>query len=283
MWVEVGIVESPYFGRRLVRDKAHIPASTTCPNTGFFYMREGYVKIYRKLWDNPWFCRPAYLAVWMWVLCEAQWQEGNSVVIKGKRIPLKPGQLTCGAKRISKATGVPRGTVERILETFKNEEQISIEPNNKFTLITVKKWGDYQKDDRTNEELVRNKRGTNEELVRTSEECKKERNKEKDNDYVIEDKPEFGNEDINWLLKEFETQMKFPSKGRKIQDRRMATHLLREFDRNQISYMLKYCSTDEYAPRVGSVEKLWYKRGDIIAALKAKKSKTDKSSIAFIS
>jgi phage replication O-like protein O len=76
----------------------------------------------------------------------------------------------------------------------------------------------------------------------------------------------YGNEDINSLLKEFETIRGFKSAGSK--DRFRAKNLLNHFTREQITLMLQYCATQQYAPRVGSIEKLWYKRGDIIAGIK---------------
>jgi len=82
------------------------------------------------------------------------------------------------------------------------------------------------------------------------------------------DKPsEYGNQNINNLLKEFETIMGFKSAGG-VKDRIMATHLLKNFSAQQLTYMLTYCATEKYAPRIGSLEKLWHRRGDIIAGIK---------------
>lgn len=78
------------------------------------------------------------------------------------------------------------------------------------------------------------------------------------------------NKDINWLIDEFQNIMSFKSSGTK--DRFMAKHLLNNFSKEQLTAMLTYCSTNEYAPRIGSVEKLWYKRGDIIAGIKSLQS-----------
>lgn len=94
--------------------------------------------------------------------------------------------------------------------------------------------------------------------------------KDKTSTIVEEAEPKFGNEDINWVIQEFETIMGFKSSGTK--DRFMAKHLLNNFSKEQLTAMLKYLSTQEYAPRVGSVEKLWYKRGDIIAGIKSIKN-----------
>lgn len=86
-------------------------------------------------------------------------------------------------------------------------------------------------------------------------------------------KEEFGKSEINSLLGLFEQVMGFKSAGKK--DRWMAKHLLNNFTEDQLVIMLKYCSTDPYAPRIGSLEKLWHKRGDVIAGLKSMKNKQE--------
>lgn len=153
-------------------------------------MSKGWIKLWRKLRENPFMKKPAYRAVWIELLFEAEhgmiYDNGNwrkrkeselrSIIWKGKQQKLKPGQLTCGAYQLGKWTGIPRGTVERILKTFENEEQIEVESSNQFSLITVKKWEEYQMDEEVNEERVRNERGTGEERVRTPKELKELKN-----------------------------------------------------------------------------------------------------------
>lgn len=83
---------------------------------------------------------------------------------------------------------------------------------------------------------------------------------------------EFGNTEINWVIQEFHNTMGFPSSGTK--DRWFAKHLLNNFSRDQLKAMLIFCSTNEFAPRIGSVEKWWFKRGDIVAGIKSLQNKT---------
>lgn len=92
---------------------------------------------------------------------------------------------------------------------------------------------------------------------------------------------EYGDEDINWVLDTFEKIRGFESQGRQKKDRYTAKHLLNNFSKKQIEYMLRWLENAEYAPRVGSVEKLWYKKGDIIAGIK-EDSKANSSNVATI-
>ena len=154
----------------------------------------GWIKLHRKLRNNPLMRRPNYRAVWIELLFEAEhgmkkvggkWvpkeeNEMRQVLWNGQKIYLQPGQLTCGAKQISEWTGVSRGTVERILKRFKSEEQIEVLTSNHFSLITVKKWKQYQMGEEQNEEQMRNQRGTSEEPVRTPRERKNEDNDKND-------------------------------------------------------------------------------------------------------
>ena len=87
----------------------------------------------------------------------------------------------------------------------------------------------------------------------------------------------YGREDINKLLKEFETTMGFPSASNK--DRIFATHLIKNYTPEQLTAMIKFCAEDGYV-RVGSLEKLWFKRGDIIAGIKASFNKKNNIVIA---
>lgn len=162
----------------------------------------GWVKLYRKIFDNPYMNKPAYLSVWIWILSHAEhgkkfngkeWvdklpEEMPSVLWKGKRRFLKRGEFTFGAFRIAKDTGIPRGTVERIIKTFKNEEQVEIDTSNKFSVGIVKNWNKYQRNEEQNEEQVRNKRGTSEDVTKNDKNIKNVKNNIHTNKKLYESK-----------------------------------------------------------------------------------------------
>lgn len=140
---------------------------------------KGWVKIHRQIYDNPWLRRPAYMAVWVWLICHACYSDTQtSVIWKSKRIWLKKGQLTAGQIQISEDTGVPRGTVHRILKTLENEQQIEQLTSPRFSLITVKNYEKYQFREQPDELPANNQRTTDEQPVNTIKEFKKERKKE---------------------------------------------------------------------------------------------------------
>ena len=138
------------------------------------------------MWDNPLLRRPAWLSVWLYFLTHAYHgmvrstegfrrateSEYPTVLFRGQRVHLKPGQLTSGAKQIAEVSGVPRGTVERIIKKFKSEEMIEELTSPRCSLITVKNWHQYQSSEELNEERMKNKRGMNEDLYKNEEKKK---------------------------------------------------------------------------------------------------------------
>ena len=57
---------------------------------------DGWVKIHRKILDNPIVCKDSdYLAVWVYLLLNATHQEYDTL-FKGKRMTLQKGQLITG-------------------------------------------------------------------------------------------------------------------------------------------------------------------------------------------
>lgn len=185
------------------------------------------------------------------------------------------GRYTCGRFQLAELTGLAPITAYRALNRLEQKWKICTQrKNNKFTEIIILNWSKYQAlQDNVNSE-VNNKRTTSEQQVNTKQELRI-KNKENTNTNTLPTEeaqaPQFGNENINWLIKEFASLMGFKSTGGK-KDRVMASHLLKNFSREQLSYMMNYCATAEFAPRIGSVEKLWYKRGDIIAGIKSVKN-----------
>lgn len=156
----------------------------------FYFMdNQGWVKIYRKIYDNPAVSKDAeHTAIWVWLLTHAAYKEVR-VDFAGKIITLSPGQLTTGRGIIAKECHVDESKVERIIKLFKSEQQIEQQTSNKCRLITVNNWNCYQQIEQQTEQPVNNKRTTSEQPVNTKEEYKnirRERNKEEDKHFLLE-------------------------------------------------------------------------------------------------
>lgn len=107
---------------------------------------KGWVKLHRKMWKNPRSKDPEWVAMWMYLLCQATHQSMD-VVWAGKKMTLKPGQVISGQLKIAKSTGIHRSKVRRLLDALKSDHQIDHQTSNKSTLITITNWNEYQATD----------------------------------------------------------------------------------------------------------------------------------------
>jgi DNA-binding MarR family transcriptional regulator len=137
---------------------------------------KGYVKLYRKLLNNPIICKDGdYLSVWIYLLLKATHTEYPEV-FKGEKIILQPGQLITGRKKISEKLSISESKVTRIINKFIFEHQIEQQTSNENRLITVLNWNEYQVSEQPNEQPVNNHRTTSEQPVNTNKNVKNDKN-----------------------------------------------------------------------------------------------------------
>ena len=104
---------------------------------------KGWIKIHRKLYDNPYASDPHWVALWCYFLCKAS-RGGKEVLWKGKRYKLQPGQFTAGYNQMAKETGINREKIRRVVALFKSDTQITHQTSSACSLFTVLNWDEYQ-------------------------------------------------------------------------------------------------------------------------------------------
>ena len=138
----------------------------------------GYIKLYRSMWDNPVITKDAdHIAIWVYLLTHAT-HKRTAVMFGGKRIFLKPGELTTGRRVLSREMQISESKVQRVLKSFEIEQQIEQRTDRQCRLISIVNWNEYQSSEQRNEQRVNNDRTTSEQRVNTKQECKNERMKE---------------------------------------------------------------------------------------------------------
>lgn len=140
-------------------------------------MNFGWVKLHRKIWENPRSSNSAWFHIFGYLLCHAT-HKSTQAVFGGQVITLSPGQLVTGRDVISKATKIHRSSVERVLKTLEIEQQIEQQTSTKNRLITIKNWEKYQGEDdgeQQTEQQASNKRATSEHIQECKEGKKEER------------------------------------------------------------------------------------------------------------
>lgn len=115
---------------------------------------EGWIKLHRKLLDNPVVCKDAdHLAVWIYLLLNATHKEIKAS-FDGRIILLQKGQLITGRKSIAEQLNINESKVQRILSCFKSEHLVEQQTSSRNRLISIVKWNEYQQGEQQNEQPV---------------------------------------------------------------------------------------------------------------------------------
>ena len=137
---------------------------------------EGWIKLHRKMLDNPIVCKDAEtIAIWIYLLLNATHKEA-SAVFKGKKIDLQPGQLITGRKSMASKLKISESKIQRTLNCFESEHQIKQQMSNQNRLITILRWNEYQGGELHLEHQMNNERTTDEQPVNTNKNVKNDKN-----------------------------------------------------------------------------------------------------------
>lgn len=119
-------------------------------------MSRGYIKLYRKMLENPIVCKDNdYVRVWIELLLKVT-HKCCFAISGGKRITLKPGQLVTGRRVLAEACNIDPSKAERILKAFEKEHQIEQHTTNTDRIITIVNWDIYQNNEQQNEHQANN-------------------------------------------------------------------------------------------------------------------------------
>ncbi len=140
-----------------------------------------WIKLYRKVLENPVVCKDAEtFAIWSYLLLKATHKPYKNYH-GGELIELNPGQLITGRKKISSHFNMSESKVQRVLKKLENEQLIEQQTKSTNRLITILNWCNYQNNEHQSEQRMNNERTTNEQRVNTIQEHKNIRTKEHKN------------------------------------------------------------------------------------------------------
>ena len=115
-------------------------------------INSGWVKLYRKLMDNPIWLEERFTKGQAWVeLIMLSNFESRMVVCDGEKIVIERGQVFTSIVKLSKRWKWDRKTVSKYLVFLEKEGMIKKESDNKKTVITIINYSNFQG------EKVRNK------------------------------------------------------------------------------------------------------------------------------
>lgn len=123
----------------------------------------GYIALHRKTLDSSIFDNPHLFKMWAWCLLKATHTEHKQMVGL-EEITLNKGQFVTGRFVGAKELKVNESTWYKHLKQLEKMQMISINSNNKYTVVTVVNWCLYQVD----ESKSNNKRTTKEQQKNTN-------------------------------------------------------------------------------------------------------------------
>jgi hypothetical protein len=143
---------------------------------------EGWIKLHRKFIEWEWFNISEMVHLFIYLLLLANREPGEWRGIKINR-----GQLITGRNSLSEGTGISQQTIRTCLSRLKSTSEITIKSTNKYSIITIIKYDDYQNingvinqliNQPSNKQLTSNQPATNHKQEgKEDKEGKKERKK----------------------------------------------------------------------------------------------------------
>lgn len=114
----------------------------------------GWIKVYRKIRQSFVWTDANQLKLWLLILMKAS-HDGNRFLFNGQQVDVSSGQLVTGAHALAFEfnNGVPHDNqvawrkVWRWVKRFENEGMLTIKSNNKYSVITVVNYPQYQSND----------------------------------------------------------------------------------------------------------------------------------------
>lgn len=149
-------------------------------------MEGGFIKVSRKMLKWGWYDDPMTKVVFLDILLNANYQDGE---YRGHKV--LAGQCVIGRRAMAKRLGISEQNVRTAIKHLHESGEIStIKVTNKFSIVSIEKWGIYQgwyepSNHQANQQLTNNQPTTNQQLTTSNKGIK---NKGiKNNSYYSED------------------------------------------------------------------------------------------------
>ena len=104
----------------------------------------GWIKLHRKILDNPIFRDPETLQLFIYLLLRANHKEGHRFIFNGQEIYLERGQCLTGLDRISGDTGLSFWKIRARLDLLETLKIITRKTTNRFSIVSICNYSLYQ-------------------------------------------------------------------------------------------------------------------------------------------
>ena len=145
----------------------------------------GYIKIHRKLLRWGWYQDNVVKGVFFHILLTANFRP-----MKWQGRTISPGQLVTSYQRLAEDLGFSVQQIRTAIKKLKSTSEITIDSTNKFTVITVVNWEDYQNakefpTDKTTYTLTNEQQSSNKQITNNQQQRKNDKNNKNDKNIYI--------------------------------------------------------------------------------------------------
>lgn len=134
----------------------------------------GWIKIHRKMAEWEWYTEPNTFRLFMHLLLHANHEDK-----KWKGVDVPAGSLVTGRHSLAEKTGLSERQVRTALKNLKSTNEVTSKTSNKFSIISIVKWKEYQTSDQQSDQQTTSKRPASDQQATTNKNVKndkKERN-----------------------------------------------------------------------------------------------------------
>lgn len=129
----------------------------------------GWILLHRKFLDSPVWANHNVARLWTWCLLKAS-HRNHKQTVGYQEVCLLPGQFIFGRKVAAAETGLSEQSIRTCMAFLKKHGNLTSEPTNKFTVITIVNWKAYQlngkvSNPKANQQLTNNQPATNQQLT----------------------------------------------------------------------------------------------------------------------
>jgi len=124
---------------------------------------EGWITIHRKIQTWGWYKKSDMVHLFIHLLLNA-----NRIPGEWQGIKIGRGQLITGRKQLSLDTGITERSIRTCLNRLKTTSELTIKTTNKYSLITILKYDDYQQNKTKTTSKTTSKTPTSDQQVTTN-------------------------------------------------------------------------------------------------------------------
>lgn len=121
---------------------------------------QGWIKLHRKLLDWGWYYDANVLRIFIHLLLTASHTCKNWGGIK-----IKPGDILIKQRDLAKELKVTHQQLRTVLEKLQSTHEITIKTTNKYSVVSINNWDDYQQNNTQNNKRVTHKQHTSNTLT----------------------------------------------------------------------------------------------------------------------